>query len=122
MGESREDRIALLHQLASQDPHPESVPINRLVPVSGTPLSGQPELDVMEWVRCIATARIIMPASMVRLSAGRTELSDTDQALAFMAGANSIFAGEKLLTTPNPEVDADRALFEQLGLTEMPIS
>lgn len=122
MGENRSDRIGLLQELAKQDPHPESVPINRLVPVEGTPLATQAELNVIEWVRTIATARILMSASMVRLSAGRTELSDEAQALAFMAGANSIFSGEKLLTTPNPEVDADQALFQKLGLTEMSLA
>ncbi len=121
LGESRQDRIGLLQELANQNPQPESVPINRLVRVEGTPLSEQTELDVIEWVRTIATARIIMPKSMVRLSAGRKELSDEAQALAFMAGANSIFAGEKLLTTPNPEVDCDQALFKKLGLAEMPL-
>ncbi len=121
LGEDRADRIGLLQELATQDPHPNSVPINRLVRVEGTPLADEIEMNVIELVRCIATARIIMPQSMVRLSAGRSTMSDEAQALAFMAGANSIFAGEKLLTTPNPEVDADQALFKKLGLTEMPL-
>jgi biotin synthase len=119
MGESREDRIGLLHELAMQDPHPESVPINRLVPVAGTPLADQDQIDPIEFVRCIATARILMPQSFVRLSAGRTTLSDAEQALCFMAGANSIFAGEKLLTTPNPEINQDASLFSKLGLRAM---
>jgi len=116
MGESEEDRVALLHTLASLPKPPESVPINALVPVEGTPLADQPRLDTLSLVRAIATARILMPTSMVRLSAGRLELSEAEQALCFLAGANSIFAGEKLLTTPNPEADADRRLFERLGL------
>lgn len=119
LGETRRDRIGLLQQLSNQAPHPESVPINRLVRVEGTPLAEQDEIEILELVRTIATARIIMPASMVRLSAGRTSMSDEAQALAFMAGANSIFSGEKLLTTPNPAVDADSELFTKLGLTEM---
>ncbi|RUL88401.1 biotin synthase BioB [Tautonia sociabilis] len=116
MGESEGDRIALLHTLANLPEPPESVPINALVPVEGTPLAGRSRVDVWAMVRAIATARILMPTSMVRLSAGRLELSEAEQALCFLAGANSIFAGEKLLTTPNPEVDADRLLFERLGL------
>jgi biotin synthase len=98
------------------DPHPESVPVNLLVRVAGTPLADQPPVDPMELVRVIATARLLMPASMVRLSAGRLSLSDEAQTLCFLAGANSVFLGEKLLTTPNPEVDADRRLFERLGV------
>jgi biotin synthase len=117
MGESRRDRLGLLEQLAAQRPHPESVPINLLVRVEGTPLAGQPEVDSLEMVRMIATARVLMPASMVRLSAGRLSLSDEAQALCFVAGANSIFMGEKLLTTPNPEADHDHTLLQKLGMT-----
>lgn len=116
MGESREDRIELLRQLANQDPHPESVPINMLVRVKGTPLADSEPIDVIEFVRTIATARILMPMSKVRLSAGRTELSDEAQALCFMAGANSIFIGDKLLTTPNPGEDRDAHLLDRLGM------
>lgn len=116
MGESPEDRFRLLQQLSNQDPHPESVPINQLVKVKGTPLQEEKDLDLFDFVRMIATARILMPASMVRLSAGRLELSDEGQALCFLAGANSIFMGEKLLTTPNPESDRDRALLDKLGM------
>lgn len=116
MGESREDRIALLQRLAALDPQPESVPINALVPVEGTPLEDAPALDVFEWVRSIAVARILMPRAMVRLSAGRLSLSREAQALAFMAGANSIFTGDRLLTTPNPEQDVDHRLLGELGL------
>lgn len=116
MGESRRDRIGLLEQLSQLRPHPESVPINLLVSVEGTPLEKQDPLDVFELVRTIATARIIMPRSRVRLSAGRTEMSDEAQALCFLAGANSIFTGEKLLTTQNPEVNADFNLLNRLGL------
>jgi len=117
MGESQRDRCELLRQLATRDPHPESVPINLLVRVAGTPLGDEPSIDPLELVRTIATARVLMPASMVRLSAGRLSLSDEAQALCFLAGANSIFMGERLLTTPNPEVDRDRALFGKLGMT-----
>jgi biotin synthase len=116
MGEGREDRIALLHELACLDPYPESVPINALVPVAGTPLGAQPPIDGIEMVRAIATARILMPKARVRLSAGRTAMSDETQALCFLAGANSIFTGEKLLTTPNPGEDHDAALMAKLGL------
>jgi len=116
MGESEQDRISMLHTLANLDPQPGSVPINKLVPVAGTKLEKAPPLEVFEWIRCIAVARILMPKSMVRLSAGRLEISKEAQALAFMAGANSIFAGDKLLTTPNPEEDADYALLEALGM------
>jgi biotin synthase len=120
MGESREDRTSLLVALANQDPHPDSVPINMLVPVEGTPLAAlTTKLDLFEFVRTIATARIIMPRSFVRLSAGRLEMSDEAQALCFVAGANSIFAGEKLLTTPNPSEDHDQQLIGRLGLTFM---
>jgi len=117
MGEAREDRIGLLQQLANQPQHPESVPINLLVKVEGTPLANAEELDPIEFVRSIAVARILMPASHVRLSAGREAMSDEMQALCFLAGANSIFYGEKLLTTPNPAADQDRQLFTRLGLT-----
>ena len=116
MGEDRRVRIGMLRQLASFDPHPESVPVNLLVSVDGTPLEHQAPLDPLELVRVIATARILMPASIVRLSAGRLSLSDEAQALCFLAGANSVFLGEKLLTTPNPEVDTDRRLFERIGM------
>jgi len=116
MGESRSDRVSLLEQLACQQPHPESVPVNMLVRVEGTPLAEQDELDPFEFVRTLAVARILMPHSHVRLSAGREQMSDELQALCFLAGANSIFYGEKLLTTPNPEADHDRQLFERLGL------
>ncbi len=116
MGESRRDRWLLLEQLATQDPHPESVPINLLVRVEGTPLAGQGEVDPLEMVRMIATARILMPEAMVRLSAGRLSLSDEAQALCLLAGANSIFMGERLLTTPNPQTDLDRNLLERLGM------
>ncbi len=117
MGEAREDRIGLLQQLANQPQHPESVPINLLVKVEGTPLANAEELDPIEFVRSIAVARILMPTSHVRLSAGREAMSDEMQALCFLAGANSIFYGEKLLTTPNPAADQDRQLFTRLGLT-----
>ncbi len=116
MGESVEDRIEMLRTLANLDPHPESVPINALVPVEGTPLQDMPPVDAWDFVRMIATARMIMPKSMVRLSAGRMQLSREAQALCFMAGANSIFAGDKLLTTPNPPVDEDKELLSGLGL------
>ena len=120
MGESREDRIQLLHTLANLDPQPESVPINALVPVEGTPLGKTEPLDTFEWIRAIAVARILMPKAMVRLSAGRLSISREAQALAFMAGANAIFTGDKLLTTPNPAVDQDRQLMETLGLKARP--
>ncbi|QQS41186.1 MAG: biotin synthase BioB [Acidobacteriota bacterium] len=116
MGESPEDRFRLLQQLSNQDRHPESVPINQLVKVKGTPLQDKEDLDLFDFVRMIATARILMPRSMVRLSAGRLDLSDEGQALCFIAGANSIFMGEKLLTTPNPDRDRDRELLEKLGM------
>jgi len=121
LGESKQDRIRLLQMLSNQTPHPESVPINKLVRVEGTPLADQAEIETLEFIRTIATARILMPKSFVRLSAGRTSLSDEAQALAYLAGANSIFAGDKLLTTPNPEWNADSALFSRLGLKEMPL-
>ncbi len=116
MGESDEDRIGLLHQLATLDPHPESVPINMLVRVGGTPLGENEPADPLTLVRTIATARLLMPAAMVRLSAGRRSLTREAAALCFLAGANSIFVGEKLLTTPNPERDEDERLFRDLGL------
>lgn len=116
MGESRTSRAALIAQLANMDPYPESVPINNLVQVEGTPLHGAAKLDLLEFVRTIACARITMPKAMVRLSAGRQEMPEGIQALCFIAGANSIFYGEKLLTTGNPDVEADRALFAKLGL------
>jgi biotin synthase len=119
LGESPNDRYTLLQKLAQQKPHPESVPINMLVKVEGTPLANQPNIDVLEFVRMIATARIMMPASMVRLSAGRLSLSDEAQALCFVAGANSIFMGEKLLTTPNPTKDRDVVLIDKLGMKLM---
>jgi biotin synthase len=119
MGESRGDRIAMLGVLSRLDPHPESVPINALVRVAGTPLAASPPLDPLDLVRVIATARITMPASFVRLSAGRTEMSDETQALCFLAGANSIFTGERLLTTPNPGQDRDQALLGRLGLSAL---
>ena len=116
LGESVEDRISMLRVLSNMPKHPESVPINALVPVKGTPLENQPRVPIWDMVRMIATARIIMPKTVVRLSAGRTEMSLTDQALCFMAGANSIFAGDKLLTTPNPAFNEDMQMFEILGL------
>ncbi|MBH8578536.1 biotin synthase BioB [Bisbaumannia pacifica] len=116
MGESGRDRAALLQQLARLAPHPESVPINMLVKVPGTPLEGVDDLDPIEFVRAIAVARILMPRSHVRLSAGREQMDDSTQALAFLAGANSIFYGERLLTTENPEAARDKRLFERLGL------
>ncbi|HET9129758.1 MAG TPA: biotin synthase, partial [Terriglobia bacterium] len=122
MGEDRESRCRLLRQLATQRPHPESVPINMLVRVAGTPLADEQEIDALELVRTIATARILMPASTVRMSAGRLSLSDEAQALCFLAGANSIFMGDKLLTTPNPESDSDHALLNKLGMQLRPQS
>jgi biotin synthase len=116
MGETVADRIDLLAVLAGLDPHPESVPINALVRVAGTPLAERPPLDPIEMVRMIATARVVLPRSRVRLSAGRTEMSMETQALCFLAGANSIFTGERLLTTPNPGEDHDRSLLARLGL------
>ncbi len=116
MGESEADRVSLLHTLATLPQHPESVPINQLVQVPGTPLHGTPELDPLDFVRAIATARLLMPRSYVRLSAGRTDMTDAVQALCFLAGANSIFYGEKLLTTPNPGRSHDEQLFTRLGL------
>lgn len=116
LGETVEDRISMLKTLSTMVKHPESVPINALVPVKGTPLADQPKVPIWDMVRMIATARIIMPKTVVRLSAGRTEMSLTDQAFCFMAGANSIFAGDKLLTTPNPAFNDDMEMFKLLGL------
>lgn len=122
MGESEEDRIGLLQQLAALDPHPESVPINMLVRTGGTPLASQPDLDPLVMVRTIACARILMPRSMVRLAAGRKQMSSEAILLCFMAGANSIFTGERLLTTPNPAPDEDTWMLEQLGLKPMELA
>ena len=119
MGETRADRIGMIVALAALPAHPESVPINMLVRVAGTPLADQPPLDPFEFVRTVAVARITMPRSVVRLSAGREDMSEETQALCFLAGANSIFYGPKLLTTPNPERDRDRVLMDKLGLTPM---
>lgn len=116
LGENHADRVGMLYTLSNLNPHPESVPVNALVPVEGTPLAEQPRVSIWEMVRMIATARIVIPTAMVRLSAGREVMSVEDQALCFLAGANSIFTGEKLLTTPNPDFDADKAMFEMLGL------
>ena len=116
MGESHTDRIGMLLTLATLPQHPESVPVNALVPVEGTPLADQERVSVWEMVRMIATARMLMPAAMVRLSAGRVQMSVEEQALCFLAGANSIFAGDKLLTTPNPATDADLHLFQTLNI------
>ncbi len=120
MGETDQDRIAFLHTLATLDPYPESVPINALVPVEGTPLADQEPIDAFLLVRMIACARILMPTAKVRLSAGRLQLSQEAQTLAFLAGANSIFTGERLLTTPNPADDVDAALFAKLGVEPTP--
>lgn len=116
LGEKKEDRIGLLWQLSNMDPQPDSVPINALIAVEGTPLEKQEFVDTIEFIRTIATARIIMPNSIVRLSAGRTEMSEETQALCFLAGANSIFLGDKLLTTPNPGASDDEKLMKKLGL------
>jgi biotin synthase len=116
MGETTSDRIGMLHTLATLPEHPESVPVNALVPVKGTPMENQPRVPVWDMVRMIATARITMPKAMVRLSAGRVMMSMEEQALCFLAGANSIFAGEKLLTTPNPDVDLDKQMFQTLNI------
>jgi biotin synthase len=120
MGEAASDRVAFLHTLATLAPHPESVPINNLVQVPGTPLAGLPAIDPIEFVRIVALARILMPRSHVRLSAGRAQMSDELQALCFLAGANSIFYGEKLLTTGNPDTGSDHALFGRLGIRPEP--
>jgi biotin synthase len=119
MGESSTDRCRMLVTLARMNPHPSSVPVNALVPVEGTPLASQPRVDPIELVRMIATARIVMPRAMVRLSAGREELSRESQLLCFLAGANSIFYGDKLLTTGNPDVEADQRLLKDAGLTPL---
>lgn len=116
LGETHTDRIQMLHTLCTMQQHPESVPINALVPVAGTPLAHNHKVDVWDMLRMIATARILMPATMVRLSAGRNSMSLAEQALCFMAGANSIFAGDKLLTTPNPSFEEDNLMFQLLGL------
>jgi biotin synthase len=116
LGESVQDRIDMLHTLSNLPEHPESVPVNALVPVEGTPLEDQEKVEVWDMVRMIATARIIMPRAMVRLSAGRIRMNTEEQALCFLAGANSIFAGDKLLTTPNPDVASDKELFQKLNL------
>jgi biotin synthase len=116
MGEKEGDRIGMLHTLATLPEHPESVPVNALVPVEGTPLEDQEKVSVWEMVRMIATARIIMPKAMVRLSAGRVRMTLEEQALCFLAGANSIFAGDKLLTTPNPAYIQDKEMFQVLNL------
>lgn len=116
MGEGQSDRVGLLHQLATMEKHPESVPVNMLVRVEGTPLADQDDLDPFDFIRTIAVARIIMPKSHVRLSAGREEMNEQMQSMAFMAGANSIFYGEKLLTTPNPEANKDMQLLKRLGI------
>ena len=120
LGESRQDRAGLLVKLANLNPHPESVPINMLVRVEGTPLETVPDLDGIEFVRTLATAKIMMPASVIRLSAGRQEMTDEMQALCFLAGAGSIFVGDKLLTTANPDGDTDKKLFDRLGLRPAP--
>ncbi len=117
LGETDDHRMTMLHTLATLPEHPESVPVNALVAVEGTPLEDRPRVPVWDMVRMIGTARILMPKAIVRLSAGRNEMSVEEQALCFLAGANSIFSGEKLLTTPNPDFDADREMFELLGLT-----
>lgn len=116
LGETDEDRIGMLHTLSTLPAHPESVPVNALVAVEGTPMENQKRVSVWEMLRMIATARILMPNAMIRLSAGRLEMPVSEQALCFMAGANSIFAGEKLLTTPNPAENQDKEMFELLGL------
>ena len=121
MGESRRDRAGLLVQLANLPEHPESVPVNSLVRVEGTPMQDAEELAPVELARCIAVARILMPRAVVRLSAGRTELDEAAQALCFLAGAGSIFCGDQLLTTPNPSFDADMEMFEDLGLAARPV-
>ncbi|MFM2347831.1 MAG: biotin synthase BioB, partial [Pseudomonadota bacterium] len=116
MGESRRERAGLVAQIANLTPYPESVPINELVQVEGTPLAGTEKLDPLEFVRTIAVARITMPTARVRLSAGREQMSEAIQALCFLAGANSIFYGDKLLTTGNPQSERDRALLDKLGM------
>jgi biotin synthase len=120
MGESARDRCALLAQLGRLDPHPESLPVNLLVRVAGTPLAGLPDLDPLDLVRTVACARTVAPGARVRLSAGRLSLSPETQALCFLAGANSIFSGDKLLTSPNPTPDEDERLISRLGLRFTP--
>ncbi len=117
LGETVKDRVSMIRTLANLPKHPESVPVNALVPIEGTPLENQPRVSVWDMIKMIATVRIVMPQTVVRLSAGRTEMSLPEQALCFMAGANSIFAGDKLLTTPNPDFKDDMAMFELFGLT-----
>jgi len=119
MGESVDDRLKMLQELANMDPYPDSVPINALIACKGTPLESQDFVDSFEFVRIIATARILMPKTMVRLSAGRTEMNEELQALCYLAGANSIFLGDKLLTTPNPDTSDDYKLLNKLGLTSL---
>jgi len=119
LGENITDRAEMLRTLATMEQHPESVPVNQLVAVEGTPLAGAQAVDPIEFVRTIAVARVLMPASVVRLSAGREQMTDEMQALCFFAGANSVFYGEKLLTTPNPDAEHDRILFARLGLHSM---
>lgn len=118
MGESRADRVGLIHELSLLDPHPESVPINMLVPIEGTPLAGRPRVSGIELARAIAVCRIVFPESWVRLSAGREGMSDEAQALCMLAGANSMFIGDRLLTTDNPDVDEDTALMGELGFEQ----
>jgi len=120
MGEEQQDRAGLLMELANLPRHPESVPINMLVKVAGTPMADQADLDPFEFIRTIAVARLMMPKSYVRLSAGREDMNEQMQAMAFMAGANSIFYCEKLLTTPNPKANTDMQLFERLGISPEP--
>lgn len=120
LGETVRDRASMLRTLANLSPQPESVPINKLIPIPGTPLAKEGKIDALDFVRCIAVARIVLPRSVVRLSAGREWMSDEMQALCFFAGANSIFIGEALLTAPNPELEKDEALFARLGLKDMP--
>lgn len=120
MGEDPEDRLELLLTLSRRNPHPESVPINRLTQIPGTPLEHQPKISIWEMIRAIALARIVLPKAMIRLSAGRIEMSHEQQALCFLAGANSIFAGEKLLTVANTSLDKDEAMFQLLGLKKRP--
>jgi biotin synthase len=120
MGEEVIDRLELLLTLCNRNPHPESVPINKLTAVPGTPMENQPKISIWEMIRIVAVARIVLPKAMVRLSCGRIELSYEDQALCFLAGANSIFIGEKLLTVPNPSIDKDEKMFELLGIKKRP--
>jgi biotin synthase len=120
MGETDNDRVGLIHTLATLPVHPESVPINALVPVEGTPMENQTPVDIFEMIRMIATARIIMPKSIVRLSAGRIRFAPSEQAMCFLAGANSIFTGDKLLTTPNNDKNEDGDLLQKLGLIGLP--